>query len=135
MKCQEVLEKISAYIDNELSSIQAKKIIDHLAKCAECQKEFEAFQCIDILIKNLPAQEMPPEFVKQMLIKIPDSNVSVEKSFIKAWAFIPMFKFFEKFFELLDPVRAPESRTLEEFDDFPPSSLGHIYFKLIDIIT
>ncbi|MBW1727950.1 MAG: zf-HC2 domain-containing protein [Deltaproteobacteria bacterium] len=135
MKCQEVLEKISAYIDNELSSIQAKKIIDHLGQCAECQKEFEAFQCIDILIKDLPAQEMPPEFVKQMLSKLPSSYVTVEKSFIKARAFIPMFKFFEKFFELLGPVRASESRTLEEFNDFPPSSLGHIYFKLIDITT
>lgn len=135
MKCQKVLEKISAYIDDELSSVQAKKIIDHLGQCAECQKEFEVFQHVNTLVKDLPHQEMPPEFVKQMASKVHQSYAPVEKSFIKAWAFIPMFKFFEKLFELLDPVKAPESRTLEEFNDFPPSSLGHIYFKIINITT
>jgi hypothetical protein len=78
---------------------------------------------------------MPPGFVQQMLSKLPNSYVTVEKSFIQVRTSIPMFKFFEKFFELLDHVRTPESRTLEEFNDFPPSSLGHIYFKLIDITT
>lgn len=42
MKCREVLSRINAYLDNEVSPSEKKLIQAHLGTCQECQRELEA---------------------------------------------------------------------------------------------
>ena len=39
MKCKQVLEQLSSYLDDELSSKKSQKIKIHLAKCEKCREE------------------------------------------------------------------------------------------------
>lgn len=130
MKCQEVLKKLSAHIDEELDSIQSEKEIKHLSHCVGCQKEFEALRHVDMMIKDLSHEKMSSELITRIVSENLRLDIPVEKSFLKAWTFVPIFNFFENLFELLYPLRGKESRFIEEFNDFPPSSFGYIYFKI-----
>jgi hypothetical protein len=35
--------------------------------------------------------------------------------------------------DLVDSAQSPSTGTLDEFGDFPPLSMGDIYFKLMDL--
>jgi len=130
MKCQEVLKKLSTQIDKELDSIQSKKVIKHLSHCVVCQKELEALQQVNMMIKDLPHEKVSSELITRIVSENLRLYVPVEKSFLKVWTFVPLFNFFENLFELLYPLRGKESRPIEEFNDFPPSSFGYLYFKI-----
>lgn len=47
MKCNEFNEKLSLYIDNQLSNIEKKEFEIHLHECEECRKEYK--ETIDII--------------------------------------------------------------------------------------
>ncbi len=133
MKCRKAKEIISAYMDDELDTDLSRNITQHLAQCSGCREELGIFQNIDTLIKNLPQHEMSPGFVKKMVLIIRESSTPAKKSPIAGWMLLaPLLKFFENFFELLESAKRPSTHTLEEFSDFPPFSIGCIYFKLLN---
>ncbi|CCK79821.1 anti-sigma factor family protein [Desulfobacula toluolica] len=132
MKCQEILEKLSAHLDKELDLIQNKNIIQHLIQCKECKKELEAFQYTDQMIQNLPQEKMPSALIRQIDSAVFKVSSPVKKSFFKSRIFTPLLVFFETLFELLNPLIEKESRPIEEFNDFPPESFGYIYFKIMN---
>lgn len=132
MTCHNILEKLSAYLDKELDSIQSKKITEHLSQCPECRKKLEALQSMDQMIHDLPREEMPSTVIRQIDSAVREVHFPVEKSFFNIRLIAPLLNFFETFFELLDPLMEKESRPIEEFNDFPPESFGDIYFKIMN---
>ena len=52
MKCNEIREKLSLYLDDELNEDEKKLIDEHLESCHECKKEFEEYKKI-ISILNM----------------------------------------------------------------------------------
>jgi hypothetical protein len=130
MKCQEVREKISTYMDEELDPALSQSIAQHLSGCIVCQEELKAFQNIDTMLKGLPRYELAPEFAEQVILRVSKSSTSAEKSGLLAL----LVHFFENFFDLLDPPKPSSTLTLDEFGDFPPFSMGYVYFKLLNQI-
>jgi len=134
MKCQEVREKISAYIDEELDPALSRSIAEHLSGCSLCEAELEVFQNIDTALKGLPTYELAPEFAEQVSLRVRESYASAGRSGLIHRVFALSVKFFESFFELLEPPEPSSTMTLDEFGDFPPFSMGYIYFKLLNQI-
>jgi anti-sigma factor RsiW len=127
MKCQDVLKKISAYMDGESDVMMSQRIREHLSGCAECRKALRAFQDMDSFLRKLPTCEVSSGFTRQVTAELRFDRRSKP-------AFAPnllnhFLKFFETFFDLLESPKSPAS--LEEFADFPTCSLCKIYFKIL----
>ncbi len=123
--CREVQKNISAYIDKETEPSSSRLIDGHLRDCPTCRKIFENFQEIDIMLKRLPADLPSQDFAGQVIKKL-RTSVSPEKSSGK---FKSLIRLFEEFFELLES-KAVYHKSLDEFSDYPPFSMSHIYFNL-----
>jgi hypothetical protein len=122
MNCKNIRKKLSAYIDGETDAALSQHITGHLSRCTPCRKEFHSLQEADSFLKKLPVHEISPGFTRQVLSEIrTDSSPNI---------FNWLFKFIEKFFDLLEsPKSSPAS--LEEFGDFPPFSICKIYFNIL----
>ena len=60
MKCQEICDNLSAYLDNELPAEQAAAVRIHLDQCAECREMLEELRAtVDVLdrLPHCPAPE------------------------------------------------------------------------------
>jgi anti-sigma factor (TIGR02949 family) len=120
MKCNEVREKLSPYLDRELDQDQMKRIEDHLNACSICLKEFELLKKTDAFLKNFPREDLPKEFHEKLVrglekLSIPIDNKAHKKRSI--WS--------------AGRLRRKGPWTMDTFEDFPPWSLGHVYLKLI----
>jgi anti-sigma factor RsiW len=131
MKCRQVLEMISAYLDDELEPAIKQDIASHLSKCSDCRRELEAFSMVDELLKGLPRYDPPVQFAQGLVSRVFDNADSTQSTGLLHRAAAPMFRFFETYFALLAPGSSPTTHTLDEFDDIPMSFLGYAYFKAL----
>ena len=68
MNCRNVLHKLSAYIDGELTGAEMLSIRSHLSKCSDCSREERSFQrAFKRLLGSLPCVE-PPSGLEERLI-------------------------------------------------------------------
>jgi predicted anti-sigma-YlaC factor YlaD len=61
MNCNEISDKLSLYIDDELSSEEMKQVEEHLNSCENCQKVLDEYRNLISVLKNLPEEEPPLE--------------------------------------------------------------------------
>lgn len=66
MKCEQVREMLSPYIDGRISEKENKIIKAHLEKCAQCQAELEYLRALCAALKNLPTPELPERFSEDL---------------------------------------------------------------------
>lgn len=52
MECQECMERISEFIDDELSIFEYEQIKEHLLSCQDCQNVAEEFQFLHDSLGN-----------------------------------------------------------------------------------
>lgn len=74
MRCHDICEKLSAYIDGMLEQSDASLVEQHLKSCPACQMEYDDLLATVELVKNLPPVEPPPGFrdaLKKRLIAKP----------------------------------------------------------------
>lgn len=43
MNCRKVNQLLSAYMDGELRGVEHRQVFEHLARCSECEQEYESF--------------------------------------------------------------------------------------------
>ncbi|MBS4535931.1 DUF4349 domain-containing protein [Clostridium sp. D2Q-14] len=62
MNCNECVEKISPYIDNELSEIEKKEFEDHIKECKECDKIYK--ETLDVVekVKSIGNESLPDDY-------------------------------------------------------------------------
>ena len=131
MNCKEMENKISFYIDGELSEKEAKKVQDHLESCEKCQKTFQNFKSIDGLMENIPHTPAPGTTASQIIkgegVKAQPSFTLGFRRFALAGAFIiimltmGLYLFKDNLFSPIPPVnptpaitvnKTPENREL-----------------------
>jgi hypothetical protein len=136
MQCRQAKEKISAYLDHELDAASSRQIESHLLKCTNCREALKEFQEIDGMVRGLPRFDLDPDFARQMVMKLsePAARGEIERPG-RPSLFERLFQIVGDFVDLVDSARSPSTGTLDEFSDFPPLSMGHIYFKLMDLPT
>lgn len=131
MKCQEVQERLSAYLDDALDPTLRHGMANHLNQCAKCREELGGFQGLDALLKGLTGLDVDPEFAEHLVVRVCKESVASERKYFEGGVSNPVLRFFESFFELLEPARSRRTRSLEEFDDFPPLSMGYLYCRIL----
>jgi len=65
------LERLYACLEGELSSAESRDIEGHLAACPPCRNAFEERKRMLQAIETLPGFEVPPEFSKGIIDRIP----------------------------------------------------------------
>jgi len=134
MECRQAKERISPYLDQELDAASARQVEAHLHECANCREALKEYQEINSMVLGLPRFDLGPDFARQMSMKVSEPAVTggIERPG-RPSLFDRLFRLLDDFVHLMSPTRAHTTGTLDEFSDFPPLSMGHIYFKMIDL--
>lgn len=70
MKCEEVQERLSEYIEQVLSQEEKSVVEGHLSTCARCRAESEALAQSIRAVSDLPQVEPPPGFSRKVMARI-----------------------------------------------------------------
>ncbi len=70
MNCRECKEKISLYIDNELTDKEAAEFEEHLRVCDNCRVEFENTKYIIDTVNNMPLEKLPEGYCEKLHDKL-----------------------------------------------------------------
>ncbi|MDQ0287171.1 hypothetical protein J2Z49_002290 [Desulfofundulus luciae] len=70
MRCQQIQELLSAYLDGEVEPSQQAKIKAHLEDCATCRYQWEDLVASVTLLRGLPGVSPPESFREQLLHKL-----------------------------------------------------------------
>lgn len=73
MECKKLQERLSAYLDNEVSGQERRLLEEHLRSCAECRTELEALQAAGDVVKTLPEVTPSPDFRARFWQKVRES--------------------------------------------------------------
>jgi len=66
MDCSEVKNLLSAYCDDELSSVKRTAVADHLAGCDDCARELAGFQSLSTLAAGMTHPEPPAQIWQEL---------------------------------------------------------------------
>ena len=69
MKCAQVVRMFGAYWDDEITQAEREWVDAHLASCASCRKEYEAFARTLEVMGSLPRIEPAPDLVERVLAR------------------------------------------------------------------
>lgn len=70
MRCQQIQELLSAYLDGEVEPSQQAQIKAHLEDCATCRCQWEDLVASVTLLRGLPEVSPPESFREQLLHKL-----------------------------------------------------------------
>lgn len=70
MKCNEICDKLSLYIDNELNDEEMQEMEEHFKSCENCQKELKEYKNLISLLQSLPEEEPPDGYCKRLHNKL-----------------------------------------------------------------
>lgn len=76
MKCNEIRELLSLYIDNMLEDELKSEVEKHIAFCPECKKEYEELKELSQILSDLPEVPLPENFDQ----RIHDALVASKKA-------------------------------------------------------
>jgi anti-sigma factor RsiW len=71
MNCEEYQEKISRYLDSDLTDREAQDLFSHLAGCTQCRSMLHNMIQLQSVIHRSPAPE-PPESLDRKVLSIPE---------------------------------------------------------------
>src|SRR5438477_1566283 len=66
MRCREFRNKHVAYVDDVLPSIEMEAMRRHAGECARCAKQDTLVRRSLLLVRNLPAVEPSPDFMRRL---------------------------------------------------------------------
>ncbi len=76
LKCKEVAEQASAYIDGEMGLLQGLRFRLHLAMCVHCRRFVDQFQKGIEMIRRLPGESVTRQQLDQVGRRIRQSETS-----------------------------------------------------------
>ncbi|HUT02940.1 MAG TPA: zf-HC2 domain-containing protein [bacterium] len=68
--CRKNLTRVSAFIDNELSPVERRRLEAHLAVCPGCSRYLEELRAGSALLKSLPAVEPRQEAISELKARL-----------------------------------------------------------------
>jgi len=86
MKCDELINFFSAYLDDEIDADGRRMIEEHLAGCARCRREMEQIsQSMKLLSAHLPELEPTPSLWAGIVDRIEAAPATVHPGFWRSW--------------------------------------------------
>jgi len=66
MSCAEMIERVSAYHDGELSDPERRAVEEHLAGCEACRRRLADYDALDAALRALPDVAASPAFARRL---------------------------------------------------------------------
>lgn len=73
--CEEVINNISLYIDNELNDKEVEEFEKHISQCDNCTKELEDIKEVVLRVNNLEEIELPEGFHEELVLKLNKESI------------------------------------------------------------
>lgn len=70
MDCKNFLDKMSLYIDDEMTEIEKKEFELHILECQNCRKEYENMLSILNFVRNQAQEELPDNYRSELRLKL-----------------------------------------------------------------
>jgi anti-sigma factor RsiW len=131
VRCSEAKSRMSAYFDKELDTKSSLAMASHIEQCATCRGDLAELQSVDALIQGLPKIEVRKDFSRQVVAKAKEWDELALGKRPGTLAFTSFLQLFEDLLDALVRDKIPVPGTLDEFGDFPPLSMGCIYFQIM----
>ena len=80
MTCEEARNQLSAYLDHELSELEAARLEAHLAQCPDCSALLEAYKFIDTGLTDL-IEPVPEGFSQRVMDNLPKQSKPKHRRF------------------------------------------------------
>lgn len=77
MNCEEIQERLSMMLDEELSGDERALIMEHITACPECMKVYEAFSSVSDSLKDL--EDVPEGFTEDVMHRIYAKNAAPKR--------------------------------------------------------
>ena len=82
--CAEVLERLYAYLDEELSAPAYAKIRQHLDECGPCLREYGLEEVVKQLVHRCCKDPAPPELRTKVMARIQEIRIELEVTEVRA---------------------------------------------------
>ncbi len=137
MNCDYCKEKLSAYIDKELSREERLPMEEHLKICPSCAREAETLNQIGLFMGRIPEETPSPAFVQTTVNK---AVVILRRSLWSNLFLNPVVSFARNAMAFVfapDEYGAVGGQNLSShgylrtFDDSPPGSFTDVYLTVI----
>lgn len=132
MQCRDAQRKLSAAMDGALDPASARSLARHVAQCPECRELAADFSHVDQQVRSLPKLDPETDLSARLLERVHDVAGQGAHRVSDQPAGTRLLGWLATLIELLEPGKPTGSRTLDEFGDFPPFSLGSVYVQLLD---
>lgn len=127
--CEQVRERLSAWLDGELAPEERGRVAAHLADCGECRGELALLARLDGALGSLEASA-PPGLTERVLDRLrPRRRYWWQSLAMAASLFLGIVlggALARDFYPYPAPNGSGEILALEEFHDFPQGSLGAV---------
>ena len=70
MKCENIKELMSMYIDNEINEVDKAKFEKHIAQCPQCKEEYEILKDLVLECSEIDEVELPQGFIEELHNKL-----------------------------------------------------------------
>jgi chaperonin cofactor prefoldin len=80
MICKECRQKISLYLDNELTEEEKTEFENHVSECEDCRNELEKIKRIVKELNSIPMEELPEGYCKNLHMKLKEARPKEKKS-------------------------------------------------------
>ena len=75
--CDEVLQRVIVFIDNELEEADCATIQQHLEECGPCLKEFDLETKVKALVKKSCSEHAPETLRERVLLSIRQVQITI----------------------------------------------------------
>jgi anti-sigma factor RsiW len=132
MQCDETMARLAAYIDQELDVDCSSEVVSHLHRCPRCQAALSELQHVDSRLRGLSRIDLGSDFSGRLARLVREEHESSERVVLRGGR--PAARWGPGLFDglraLLGIVAHSEDDPLDEFNDFPPLSIGSAYFSI-----
>ena len=153
MKCSQIRNMISPYVDDELTPDEKKVFTSHVADCPGCKKELEEIQSVHRLFASVERFEAPLGFATRVMTHLEEINVTEETGLPRLRRLFTVRPFFLRTVEIAfalvifligmisgnllvadrtsgRELTVQDSFSLDLFQATPPDSIGGVYMRL-----
>jgi anti-sigma factor RsiW len=74
LSCQEITDRVTEYLEGELSLLQRLQFRLHLAMCRTCSRYLEQMRLTIAALRELPPESVSPELSEELLRKLREGS-------------------------------------------------------------
>jgi mycothiol system anti-sigma-R factor len=82
--CQEVLERVFFFIDNELERADSEEIQHHLDECGPCLQKYDLERTVKSLVARSCTEHAPESLRERVLLQIRQVQVEITETTFRA---------------------------------------------------